>query len=622
MAYKRNSSQKESASISQSPVGDLVRKMETSYISGTGVVISKYVRVDMYEDLNKIDAYLNSKHISGETDSLGREKPFFNIVTAAVNIWYRATVIKLNKIRLRAVKSKDTIDSFMANIHLHDWFRRERFGAFLSDWGRTLARYGSAVPKFVDQGDRLSCGITPWNRLLVDPVDMENNPQIEILELTEAQLYAKPGYDQEMVEKLCDALVARETVGKDKKDQNPNYVKLYEVHGNLPLSYLTGKTKDKDIYTNQMHVISFVATKEKGKFDDYTLYSGKEKQSPYFLTHLIKEDGQTLSIGAVQHLFDAQWMMNHTAKNIKDQLDLASKIIFQTADGNFVGMNAINAIETGDILVHQLNMPLTQLNNGSHDISSQQAYANQWKALSNEIVGISESMLGNTAPAGTAWRQVDALLQQNQSLFEVMRDNKSIAIEEMARRFIIPFIKRKMDTTKEIAATLEENDVTKIDTMYIKNQAISKVNAALVDAIINGETPTPEEQAAMMGIVAQNIQQSLQDQGGQRFFKPSQLDDRTWKEQFKDLEWELEVDSKDEAANDDAMTTLNTMFKTMVALQGRPMTPDERMVYNKILTLAGTVSPLELSGRSPQTPAPQVPQPPQTSAATPVAAGA
>ncbi len=614
----RKSLSKRDEPSNQLEIGDIVREMEANYTNGTGVNISKYVTIDMFDDINKIEAYLNSKHTTGDTDSLGREKPFFNICVAAANIWYRATVIKLNKIKLRSTKSTDTIDSFLANIHLQDFFRRQRFGAFLSDWGRVLSRYGSAITKFVDTGDALIPGVTAWNRMIVDQINFDKNPQIEVIELTEAELRQRPGYDQDIVDKLCYALQTRRTLDGTTVDTKPGYIKLYEIHMNGKLSLLTGRPKDADIYTQQMQVVSFVASKEQGKFDDFVLYKGREKQSPYYLTHLIAEDGQTLSIGAVKHLFDAQWMMNHSMKAIKDQLDLSSRTIFQTADGNFVGMNAINAIENGDILVHAPNMPLSRINNQAVDTSSYQSFASQWKALSNEITGISESMLGNTAPAGTAWRQIDALLQQNQSLFEVMRDNKALAIEEMARRFMLPFIKRQMDTTKEVSTTLELHDITKVDEAYIKNKTILTANKKLIDAVSKGSFPSPYQHQELTGRISQTIRDSLSSQqGGQRFFAPSEEGDVTWKKQFKDMEWDLEVDSKDEAANDDAMTTLNTMLKTIAMLQGRPMTPDEKTIYNKILTLTGTVSPLELKGAPDQPAAAAAPAAPAGTVPTP-----
>jgi len=161
----------------------------------------------MHENIEKIDAYLNSKHISGDTDSMDREKPFFNIVTAAVNIWYRATDIDRKQIKLNPTKQSDTFEAFLATLHLQDWMRKERFGSFLNDWGRSLSRYGSTVLKFVETKDELNCQVVPWNRLIVDPVDFDNAPVIEVLELTPAQLKQKKGYDKEMVDALAVQLV-------------------------------------------------------------------------------------------------------------------------------------------------------------------------------------------------------------------------------------------------------------------------------------------------------------------------------------------------------------------------------------------------------------------------------
>lgn len=614
-------STKENSNYAEDSLGAIVRKKESDYIYST-TTVSKYVQKSMYEDINTIDAYLNSKHITGDKDSLGRDKPFFNIVTAAANIWYRATALDVGKIKVRSTKTKDTIDSFLATVFLHEWFRKNRFGYFLSDWGRTLSRYGSSVLKFVEKDGELISNVVPWQRLIVDEIDFDGNLKIETMELTEAQLRQRKGYDQDMVEKLCNSHTTRKTQEGQQKDNKSDYIKLYEVHGVLPLSFLTGDEKDEDTYVQQMHVISFVASKEKGKFDDFTLFKGKEEKDPYMITHLIPEDGQTLSIGAVQHLFEAQWMMNHTVKSIKDQLDLASKLIFQTSDGSFVGQNALSAIETGDILIHKINEPLTQLANSSHDIASLQSFGNQWKALSNEIVGISESMLGNTAPSGTAWRQVETLLRQNQSLFEEMRNNKSYYIEDMLRTYVLPFIKKQMDTSEEVSAVLDQFNLDKIDSMYIRNQATRNVNEKLISKLSNNEMVTPEDQNTMMQSEMAGIHSSLKDMGNSRFFKPSDISSKTWKEQFKDLEWEFDIDTKDSDANNDAVTTLTTLLGFFAKKQGQPLSPEEKVVVSKILNLTGQISPIELAAlstvvapTSTPTPAPaaSTPSPIQTS---------
>ena len=472
--------------------------------------------------------------------------------------------------------------------------RQSNFGVFLNNFGITLARYGSAVSKWVETDDELVAEVVPWNRLIVDTVDMNSAPVIEKLYLTPAQLVKRKGYDQEVVKELLETKKSRETTSKDKKDNQSDFIEIYEVHGELPLSYLTDKEEDQDTYVQQMHVLSFQAKKQgrKTEYDDFCLYKGKEKKNPYHLSHLIPEDGRTMSVGAVEGLFDSQWMVNHTAKAIKDQLDLASKLIFQTSDGSFVGQNAINAIETGDILVHAENKPLTQLANSSHDITSLQNFAIQWKSLGNEINGVSESMLGNNPPSGTAWRQTEALLQESHSLFEIMTENKGLAIEEMIREYVLPYLRKKMDTKDEIVLTLSDMDITNIESRYVKNQAIKLNNKLIKDAVLSGQIAEQPDLAQLEN----DIKGGLQEQGNFRFFKPSDLNDKTWKEVLKDIEGDVEVVITNEQTDKQAMlTTLNTMLATLARLGGRPLSKDEKLVFNKILTEVGGISPLQLS---------------------------
>lgn len=581
----------------------MVREMESAFINGGGTLTSKYVTSDLYDDINKIYAYLESKHWTGETDSQGREKPFFNIVLAARNIYYRATDLDRKNVTIKATKIKDTIPSFIATVHLQDWMRRENFGAFLNDWGMDLASFNSSVVKFIESEGKLHSMVVPWSRIIVDQVNFDANPKIELLELTEAELYKRVkthGYDKDVVEKLCNSLSARELTDQQKQDQKASYIKLYEVHGNLPLSYLTGKDEDADKYEQQMHVITFVASKEEGRYSDFTLISGREAQDPYMLTSLLPNtDGSVSLAGSVKNLFEAQWMMNHTAKAIKDQLDLASKLFFQTSDSHYVGRNVLTAIENGDIMVHSVNQPLTQVNNNSHDITALESFGNMWKGLASEINGVSESMLGNTAPSGTAWRQVEALLQESHSLFELMTENKALHLEQMLRRFVIPHLKKQMDTSNEITATLEAHNITKIDSIYVPAEAVKRFNAQAVDKMFNGELPAPFDPVAGQA----QVKAELATQGNQRFFVPDDLKDTTWKDVLKDLEWDLEIDITGESTDKQTvLTTLNTALNLVMnpAYGGNQQA---QMIVGKILQQTGVVSPIEMSA-TPPPPAP------------------
>ena len=134
----------------ETSIAELVRKMETDDQIGE-TKSSKYVSNSMRESVEKTEAYLNSKHTSGETDSQGREKPFFNIVIAARNIWFRATDIARKNISITANKDKQLIPAFLATLKLQEWMKKVNFGKFLNDWGLSLANHGSSVVEFVEK---------------------------------------------------------------------------------------------------------------------------------------------------------------------------------------------------------------------------------------------------------------------------------------------------------------------------------------------------------------------------------------------------------------------------------------------------------------------------------------
>lgn len=570
-----------------------VRQNINNYINGK-TTISKYVEWSLYDTIEQIDAYINSKHISGETDHLGREKPFFNIVTAATNIWYRATDIDRKDIRLKTKRMSDILLTFIANIHLQDFMNKSNFGQFLNNWGRSLSKYGSSIIKFVERDGELYASVIPWNRLIVDSVNFDSDITIEKLYLSPSQLRRNKSYDKKMVEALIDAQTNRKTQDGVAIDNKSNYIEIYEIHGEMPLSWLTDNEEDDDEYVQQMQVISYVACEEEGKEvnKDFTLFKAKESKHPYMITHLIEEDGRILGIGAVEHLFQAQWMTNHSQKLIKDQLDLASKLVFQTSDPNFVGQNILTAIETGDILTHSPNQSLTQIANNSHDITSLQNFATVWNNQGKEITSTPDAISGATMPSGTAYRQVAVLNQEAHSLFEIMVENKSLALEQMLREFILPFIKKKMDTSEEISTSINSLGLYQIDKMYIDNQVAKIGNDLKKQTILSGkifEGFNPED-------IKSKLQDNLTSQGENRYFVPSDVSDTTWKELLNDFEWIPEVQISNENSNKEViMTTLTTVLQTIANRQGQPFSPQEQLLFNKILEETGVVSSIELN---------------------------
>lgn len=581
----------------ENSIGALIREQEDNFIRGN-TQISKYVNFSMHDTLEKIEAYANSKHISGEYDSQGREKPFFNIVVAAMNIWYRATDIDRKNIKFVPTTNKSVILAFVANVMLQNWMNDNRWGQFLNEWGRALAKYGSSVTKFVKNSSGLHSSVVAWNRLIVDSVDFEGNPKIEILELTEAQLYGRittHGYDPDAVGSLCTALKARETIDKRKKDNKNDYIKLYEIHGKLSKEFLTGGEDDKNVYVQQMHVISFVGTKNgrKTEYQDFTLFAGEEEKDPYMIGHLIKEDSRSLAIGSVENLFQGQWMTNHAKKSIKDTLDISSKIIFQTPDTHFVGRNIITDFESGDIFVHSPNMPLTKIENAKPDAQQWENFAVAWQNLGQEITATPDALRGTTPVSGTPYGTTALIAGQANSLFELMTENKGLHIQDMMTEWVIPYIKTRLKHKDEIVAILDDAGIQEIDTMYIPSEAIKRYNAQATEAILNGNIPSPyQPQQAMQAIQQQNA-----TQGNARFFVPSDVDDMTWEEVFSDFEWDsIRVEVTNEQYDKQAMLqVLNTVMTTIASNPAILQNPNAMQLFSAIMRETGAISPIQLS---------------------------
>lgn len=411
-------------------------------------------------------------------------------------------------------------------------------------------------------------------------------------------------YDQEAVEEAIDALTIRTTQDGQKIDTLPDYIEVYEVHGKLPLSCLTYKESDEDTYRQQMHVI-FVHEDERNEENNktLTLYSGREAKDPYFITHLIPESGRTLSIGAVEHLFEAQWQVNHTIKQIKDQLELASKMILQTADQNFEARNVLTEIEVGDILTHAENSPLTQVNNQSHDVAVMTNYLGLWKEAGREQTGAFESITGETMPSGTPWSLGAMLNREASSLFGMMVENKGLYLEEILRVYVLPFFKKKLNTTEEVAALLSSEEVTEFDALDLPARLKQEVEAYIASGM-QGDEPTIESVRARMD--EDNL-----PFGNTRFLRPSATDETmTWKDYFKDFEWDVAVEVTGEETDKSAtMQTLMTVLQSIASNPAILQDPNARMIFNKILEEAGSVSPIAIKAGAPPAVAPGIPQP-------------
>jgi hypothetical protein len=232
------------------------------------------------------------------------------------------------------------------------------------------------------------------------------------------------------------------------------------------------------------------------------------------------------------------------------------------------------------------------------------AVSDKWKAIGQEANGVTDAMIGVRPHAGTSWRMQEGQLQEAQALFDLMKQNKALALEDMLRDWIIPYIKTQLKDSKQIVATLETHNVKKIDSIYVPQEAIKRYNRKVIDHVLktNGKRPVGVDLQTEL----QNVQAEQNSNGNVRYFKPSDISGKTWKQIFKDLEWEVEVTITNESSDDNAkLQTLNTALQ-MVLNPAYATSPQAQMIVGKILSAVSGLSPLELAA----TPATSTPPPP------------
>lgn len=323
-----------------------VAAQRTSYRSDT-IQITEGYEFSQYETLRTVELYDNDRFISGNKDTLGREKPFFSIVSFRKNVATRATDLDTKDVQVESDRVTETsfAASFILNLKNRNWMKKSMFATFLNRMGQTRCKYGGVLVKKTEQDWELGIHVVAWLNAITDQVDIRNGVKIERHYDNPAQLKTDVPKNWDNIDDAIEAAkkdrTAQAANTSPKENKTPGaYIEVFEVHGVLPTCYLAGydgRPDDygsEDEYERQMHVI-VVDESECGTGDakskDYfkakgvTLYAGIEDEDPYKYLPYEEVDGRGLGKGVIEALFEPQVWTNYSEKQKKDMLDLASR---------------------------------------------------------------------------------------------------------------------------------------------------------------------------------------------------------------------------------------------------------------------------------------------------------
>lgn len=570
---------------------EFVKQARDDYYSKEIEVVPGY-EFSQYETLRTIELYHGSKFKSGSKDSLKREKPFYNICKFRVNVAVRATDLDTKDVQIEADDVGAYGQSFILSLKNRKWMKASNFATLLNSMGLARAKYGHVVVKKVERPGELQIHVVPWRDLITDQVDITNGVKIE-------RHYYSPADLQDMAkgsgwQNIDDAIATAEkqqsanVTGKGRYNRTLGAnIEVWEVHGVLPDSYLPTvegvETSDKT-YSRQMHIV-VLDEENKEEIKGVSLFAGPEASDPYMDLAWEKIDGRGLGVGVIEDLFEAQVWTNHSVKQKKDMLDLAGKIIFQTANTSIAAQNVLTDLENGAIITS--TQPITQVNNAPVGLGALAQLMADWDTQAENVTSTYPAILGSTPPNGhSAFRLQASLQNEATAIFEYRRQEMGLLLQEMYREWILPFLVQQINRTTELVGEMTPDEAQIVAGLIADFQTNQKVK----DAILSGQVVTQAGMEAMK----QSLLGAHVKAGTKRKFK--------FPKQFFQADYNVDVNMTGEQKDNQKMLT--GIFQIFGVVGQNPnILTDPRMasLFNEAMELLG-VSPALMSGKSAPTP--------------------
>lgn len=459
---------------------EFITTEENAYRTQPITVIEGY-EWSMYDHIRKTILYKNSTYTTGKND----DKPYKNIIRPILNLAYRAEGFDVKDIQLFVNEAKNYYKSFLIKKFHEKWARENNIDTFIDDMVENYVDFGGALVKDVND---IKPEVVPWPRIaFVDQTDILSGTIAE-------KHYYSPDQLKEMSSKgwgnidevitLSQNYKTGDTQGGKQSKTPGRYIEVYEVHGMFPKSWLAKDGEDyteddASKYTRQIHICAFYKDDKNDK-QGITLFKGPENELPYKLVLRDKIYGRALGIGGAEELFEPQVWTNYDVIRIKDMLDIASKVIFQTTDPAFANRNKTNNLDNGEILVVGEGKNIAQINTQPVNINLFENSIKQWELHAQQMGSANESIMGESPTSGTPFKLQELVTAESHSLHEYRKGKLATFLDEVYRDWEIPHITREIIKGQEFLAELDLDELQSVAESLATCEANKFIKASLL----------------------------------------------------------------------------------------------------------------------------------------------
>ena len=432
------------------------------------VDITENYKFNLKETINKIELYNASKFLSGDSDSQNNHKYFENIANPQCGNATKNIDLDRKDIEVHAENGKDRIKAMIYNNELKYWMRKANTGVLLNKIVENLPKYGSVILKKVGKDIKM----IPLKFLILDPAvsNLDNDFDIKSSYIVQRhsynimQLKKQKKWDKDKIDIIIEKL------RKEKK----NEIDVYEIYAEMENEYIKGAGKKG--YSLGMAVVC----------DDETLYTQKIKKFPYKKVDYLTIEGRALGLGIIEMLFDPQRRWNEMCNQKALSMKLGSKHIYQSRDTT-VASNIMTDLLDGEIL--KVNSEITPIATEERNLGAYSQEESKLMGVIRSLANAHEIMTGENLPSRTPFR-LGALMNENAGkLFEFIRENVSLFLEEMIREWVLPQFEAGI--VKEHIFELYD---AKTIRLIVEKDINRRLNIAIKDYVLSsGEYPTKEE---------------------------------------------------------------------------------------------------------------------------------
>lgn len=504
-----------------SSIYNFIKEQETAY--AIAIRMNDAWDWGMREHIKLSTLYKNSQFATGNNQSQRDGKPFKNIVRPILNLRYRAEDIDVKDILLYVDDPEEYHLSFLVKKYHDDVFIQEHdLDTYLDELKESKIDFGGGLSKKIN-GPKPE--VVPLESLaFCDQTDLMSGPlgikhffsPNQLMDMKAVGWGEKSNGATISLEDLIT--ISRQEKRKDSQGGHAvktpgKYIEVYEVHGNMPESFLDDEADPYEPkYVNQIQIVAFYKNIE-GIAEGVTLFRKKEAKSPFKLIQSDKIYGRALGYGGVEELFDAQVWTNYSEIQIKDMLDAASKIILRTTDPALAQRHpsGLKNMDNLEVVEHAPNTELAQMDTQPRNIQLFNQSVNEWWTHAQTMGGATDALLGQTPPSGTPFRLENLTTQQGQGLHSYRRGKFAKHIEEIYKDWIIPEIAKRIVSGSKFLSDLSLEEMQYVADCLVRNAAKKYED----DLVLSGQPIDP----AVTEAYKQKVREEFMNKGSKWFIE-------------------------------------------------------------------------------------------------------